>query len=200
MLSLYYLSMQLQCCKDETEWISAANLWVQDHCRKFNVRRLFLPAGETPKPLYAFWERERPDFLRDLTFVQIDDVVTGPTSFSKQFEFFADGEKGADLALLGLGMNGHVAFHEPGLSSAFYSGCVELSSTTRTVLSLTERTWGATYGLDAFRKCCGVLILVRGEKKRAIARKVLAQDKNIPAGQLANFQSAKMLTDFIIEP
>ncbi len=204
--------MQLQCCKDETEWISAANLWVQDYCRRYQVKRLFLPAGETPKPLYAYWEREQPAFLQNLTLVQIDDVVTGPTrecfrefflqylpSYAEQMEFFSEGEKGADLALLGLGMNGHVAFHEPGLSSELYSGCVELSAATRITLKLSEPTWGATYGLKAFKKCHGILLLVRGEKKRQIAERVLARDKEVPAAQLMNSASLTVLADFKLQ-
>jgi 6-phosphogluconolactonase/glucosamine-6-phosphate isomerase/deaminase len=201
--------MQLQCCKDETAWVYAADQWVQDHCRKHNVRRLFLPAGETPKPLYSYWEREKPQYLRGLTLVQIDDVITGQTkarfrefflqelpSFKSQFEFFTDGEKGADLALLGLGMNGHVAFHEPGLSSEFYSGCVELSGVTRAVLQLSEPTWGGTYGLGAFNLCKGVMLLVRGEKKRPILKRVLHQDREVPAAELMRLQNFTVLTDF----
>lgn len=168
-----------------------------------------MPAGETPRPLYAFWEKEKPQYLRSLTFVQIDEVIsnTGPQrfrefflqnlpSFRDQFEFFETGELGADLALLGLGMNGHVAFHEPGLSSEFYSGCVELTTATREVLQLPAPTWGATYGLRAFRNCAATLLLVRGEKKRSILQKVLRQEQNVPAAELNRFVNVTVLTDF----
>src|SRR5690606_19831493 len=135
-------------------------------------------------------------FLRDRTLVQIDDILTGPRrlafrrffaqhlpSYQEQMEYFESGERAGDIALLGLGMNGHVAFHEPGLSSDFYSGCVRLSEATRAVLNLREETWGMTFGLAAIRQARAILLLVRGEKKRSILERVL-RGEDVPAAAL----------------
>lgn len=204
--------MTLLCCKGESEWVTQAHSWVQANCSQRNVKRILVPAGETPKPLYAYWEQIRPEILKDKQLVQIDEIAAGPAqgafqrffrdylpSYVSQFEFFESGSQGGDLALLGLGMNGHIAFHEPGLSSDFYSGCVPLSKCTRQVLNLEHETWGATFGVKAIMKADAILLLVRGEKKRDILERVLRREP-LPAAALLDHPQLSILCDFEITP
>lgn len=203
--------MWLEICKDQSDWLNFANEWLSSNIINFKANSLYVPAGETPRPLYGHWEQHKPSFLKNIRFVQIDDVATGPQknlfktfflkelpSYQKQFSFFENGEDQAQLALLGLGLNGHVAFHEPGIPQHFYSGCVRLSETTIFNLNLKQKnTWGKTYGVNAFMKTKAILFLVRGENKRQILQKLLdPQNKSLPASALIEHGNCTVLCDF----
>lgn len=199
-------------CKDEKSWVEAANRWLIDQKDEFKARTVYLPAGETPRALYKNWQKESPAFLKDLTFVQIDDVVSGRKKdmfkqffydelpqLKNQFEFFGPGDTVADLAILGLGLNGHVAFHEPGLDANFFSGCVQLSAKTKETLELEPETWGQTFGINAFLRAKSILMLVRGEKKRDVSNRLMRGDLSLPAAHLLKHNNFTLLTDFEIE-
>lgn len=171
-----------------------------------------MPAGETPRVLYEQWQKADPDFLKGMTLIQIDDVVSGRKKdmfkhfffehlprYQKQFVFFNDGEMIADLAVLGLGLNGHVAFHEPGVSPQFFSGCVQLSQKTKETLDLEPETWGQTFGIDAFIRTKAILMLVRGEKKREVVNRLMRADPSLPASSLLKHNNFTLITDFEIE-
>ena len=72
--------------------------------------------------------------------------------YRHQIRFVDDCSRAADLAILGLGLNGHVAFHEPGIDGSFYSGSVRLSEITCDHLGLERGTWGVSYGAGAFSR------------------------------------------------
>jgi glucosamine-6-phosphate deaminase len=78
---------------------------------------------------------------------------------------------GIDLAILGLGANGHIAFNEPGSSWEETTHVVELSAETRAANSqlsggATIPLQGVTMGIATLRRARGVLLLVAGESKR----------------------------------
>jgi 6-phosphogluconolactonase/glucosamine-6-phosphate isomerase/deaminase len=146
--------------------------------------------------------------LHDLTFVQIDEVISGPKAgmfrqfflqelapFAAQVEWIGDRAPVADVAILGVGVNGHVAFHEPGLSPSLWSACVPLSSETLGYLRMSEPTWGLTYGVAAFLKCREILVLARGENKRLVLERSL-RGEDLPITQVLAHPNATLLTDF----
>lgn len=201
--------MKLIVRKDESGWVEAVNNWLDDRVKKFKSKRLFLPAGETPRPLYSSWEHRPPEFLKSLSLVQLDEILTGSHKnsfrqfflenlwlFKSQIEFIDEAEKGADLALLGLGANGHVAFHEPGIGPNFYSGCLQLNYETTERLKLEPKTRGVSYGLAAFLKTKAILIIVRGQNKHEILKTVLQPGCPLPAGQLFKHPDVTIITDF----
>jgi 6-phosphogluconolactonase/glucosamine-6-phosphate isomerase/deaminase len=164
--------------------------------------RIFLPAGKTPIPLYENWEYDLPDFLEDIVMVQIDEVSgshqfkeffeeTLP-SYKHQFEWIEEESltkpelEGADVALLGLGLNGHVGFHEPGVSESFCAGPVYLSMDTCKNLGISFPATGLTYGIGTFKKCGTIIIITRGPEKREVLKRLLEKDDEIPATALAN--------------
>src|SRR6185312_7337213 len=110
------------------------------------------------RPLYRRWRHDHPQYLRQAQFVQLDEVLDGSLPFQNffceelpdfrsQFEFISTAERGGDIALLGLGPNGHVAFHEPGLPRDFYSGCLRLSGESCERLHLPASTRAISYGV-----------------------------------------------------
>jgi glucosamine-6-phosphate deaminase len=102
----------------------------------------------------------------------------------------------ADLAWLGLGLNGHVGFHEPGIDPRMFSGCVRLSAKSTETLQLEPDTWGLTYGVGAFMACKAILILVRGESKREVLTRLLRADPALPASHLLRHGNLTSLSDF----
>ena len=201
--------MKLIILEDMSEVGREVSSWVDAR----QPRRLFVPAGQTPIALYQLWERERPHFLRHCELLQIDDVLTGPARFQfkafferelptyiSQFQWIDRGDQTADAALLGLGLNGHIAFHEPGLGPTFYSGCVRLSSTTCRQLRVAEGTWGITYGGGAFEMCASLAIMVTGESKREVLKKLLAGDETLPATALLKHSDLTIFADRAAHP
>ncbi|MGE0762365.1 MAG: 6-phosphogluconolactonase [Bdellovibrionales bacterium] len=200
--------MELVVCKDVAEAAHYADRWVERQVLTGLLRRLYVPAGATPEALYALWRETKPDYLQGLKFIQIDDVLTGPKAgcfrqfFEKelapwlqQMSWLKDGAELGDAAILGLGLNGHVAFHEPGLPKSFFSGCVSLSPVTCERLQLAPGTWGVSYGLGAFLRCREILMLATGASKREIVQQLLERRGEFPALALRDHAHFTLVID-----
>jgi 6-phosphogluconolactonase/glucosamine-6-phosphate isomerase/deaminase len=200
--------------QDQNDWVLHASTWLDDKQTQYRAQSVYIPAGETPKLIYKDWELRKPAVLKHLKMIQIDDVLEGHKenvfkqfffdelpSYASQIEYFGNGQTQADLGILGLGMNGHVAFHEPGLNFNFYSGCVRLQNETLRNLELEPETWGKTYGAAAFFGCKALLMIVKGAKKKDILLKTLdkvGEAHGIPAQALLQHPDLTILTDFEI--
>ena len=200
--------MNLIHCDHPIHGVELANKWCEETFR--NSPGIFLPAGGTPESLYKVWSETRPSFLNHKVFYQVDDVLNGPRKgefwkfFEEHLPYHHQQIIGVeepmklnppDVALLGLGVNGHVAFHEPSLPENFRYGCVELESETRFYLGLPEGTWGVTYGLASFLSCKNILIMVFGAHKREVLSKLLAGDTNLPASKLMTHPGLTIIAD-----
>lgn len=184
---------------------AATEAWLENRVKRYGAHSLFLPAGETPKPLYARWRKAPPAYLEGMRLLQVDDVTTGSGKgvfarfFQEElpaFEVVAPvKEEGADLAILGLGTNGHVAFHEPGIPLHFRFGEVDLAEDTAARLKLEPGTRGITYGVGAFVKAKAILLVVRGEGKREIFERLKKGDPSLPASGLLSHPDLTVLTD-----
>jgi 6-phosphogluconolactonase/glucosamine-6-phosphate isomerase/deaminase len=212
--------MDIRICKDAGEVAGSANQWVMDLIRPAHhnplyhpLRSLYIPAGDTPKPLYRLWREQKPAELQAIRLIQIDEVLSGLKArcFKKfleqelpyntaQLQFFNQGSDQADAAILGLGLNGHVAFHEPGLKQNFFSGCVLLSDITCRRLDLAPGTWGGTYGLGAFLKCKSILLLVTGASKKQIFHQFIEGKGEFPAMGLRQHSGLTVLADSACAP
>jgi glucosamine-6-phosphate isomerase len=95
---------------------------------------------------------------------------------------------GFDLMLVGIGMNGHIGFNEPGVSPHLYSHVIDLDETTRNVgqkyfKQATELNKGITLGLRHLLEAKKVILMASGTKKAEIIRKTLLEgiSADIPA-------------------
>ena len=198
--------MRIQVGKSESEWLDLVWRWV--HTEVQTQQRVFIPAGNTPLPIYRQWATSPSAHLRSLRFLQIDDVLSGPKAgsfrqflqqelgpYQSQIEWIGEADHLADVALLGVGLNGHVAFHEPSLPRDFYSGCVPLAAETRHHLTLGDNSWGITYGVGAFLRCSKILILARGEQKRQVLRQA-TQSRHLPIAWIMEHPQSTLIADF----
>lgn len=91
-------------------------------------------------------------------------------------QVIADG--GLDLAVLGLGINGHVGMNEPGSDADTATRVVQLTPETRDAALryglATAPTWGVTVGMRTLLAAREVWLLVTGKHKRAILHQVLS--------------------------
>jgi glucosamine-6-phosphate deaminase len=82
---------------------------------------------------------------------------------------------GVDLSVLGLGVNGHVAFNEPFTDADQTTHVVQLSAQTRAVHAAQSAdpwpvpVWGITMGLRTILESRAILLLIAGPGKEAAA-------------------------------
>lgn len=174
--------------QDDVELATTVNSWLQKSLLNSNQKIVQLPAGSTPQSLYRSWESLRPNYLTDVVFQQVDDVLTGSKSgcfklffeqhlpsYKNQFLPLSEAPIAPNIAILGVGTNGHLAFHEPEIDYSFNYGCVKLSPMTCQNLNLTYPTWGISYGAGHFLLCHSVLIIAKGKNKKNIVEKALQE-------------------------
>lgn len=200
--------MQTLVGKDDSDWVRQAWTWIQNEIEP--GQRVFVPAGGTPTKLYRRLCEEPTPLWRSLRLVQIDDIVSGPKKglfrkyfeeelapFTAQMEWITDADAAADVAILGVGVNGHVAFHEPSLPRHFTSGCVRLSQETLNYLELADPTWGLTYGVGAFVKAKKILVLAQGEAKQKVLRRAL-EKRDLPVSWILEHPRVTLVSNFQI--
>ena len=109
---------------------------------------------------------------------------------------------GVELAILGLGVNGHVAFNEPGADWDGDTGVVELSRETREVHrrqtggAYAIPVYGLSVGIASIRRARRVLLLVAGDKREALAAwRRGVEDRSWPVTSLLNHPGLKVLGD-----
>lgn len=110
----------------------------------------------------------------------------------KTDQYIQDGH-GIDVAIVGLGMNGHVGMNEPGVDPALHAHIIDLDEVTKTVgqkyfsagQSLSK---GITLGIASLMDARYVFLVVSGKKKAGIVKQALY-------GEISNTLPASLLRD-----
>lgn len=187
-------------CKSQVEWVNKVELELLDF--KGESLKVLLPAGNTPEALYQKWRNDFPEAFKHFQFMQLDEILDGQNRFQKFFKnelpklnVIPPGlvDVQADIAILGLGLNGHIGFHEPHIPKNFYGGCVQLCPETCKNLGVKENTWGVTYGIRAILNCKKIILIVRGSNKQMILKQVLSNDQTLPASHLMGHANFKII-------
>ena len=107
-----------------------------------------------------------------------------------------------DFALLGIGMNGHIGFNEPGVDPDLYSHVVELDATTKEVSSkyFNEETpvdKGITLGFNHLFSAKEVCVLAIGKQKQEIVQKTKESEPTpqIPSTLIKNHHQSRLWID-----
>ncbi|HMO54402.1 MAG TPA: 6-phosphogluconolactonase, partial [Tepidiformaceae bacterium] len=108
---------------------------------------------------------------------------------------------GLDVAVLGIGMNGHIAFNEPGSGTEASTRLVELAEESR---AAAEEAWGGespvqglTLGMKELRSARTVVVLANGRHKAAIVRRAIEGEASpeVPASLLQGHPELSWLLD-----
>lgn len=205
--------MEWRFFKDKQILAQEAYDWIKQKCIYRKINSIYIPAGNTPLPLYQIIETEKPDWLDEIELLQVDEIITDQKKgYFKDFlhknlptykDFIISPSENhyrqGQLGILGLGENGHIAFHEPELPDSFKFGKVDLSEITKEKLGLDGKAQGLSYGAEAFLQCQSILLLITGESKKEVVAKLLAQEK-MPASLLLKHEDITILCEKSLRP
>jgi glucosamine-6-phosphate deaminase len=114
---------------------------------------------------------------------------------------------GLDLAVLGLGMNGHIALNEPGSAADSLTRVVQLEPSSREAAAeygggdWPAPTWGITMGVGTLSTSREIWLLVSGGEKREILHRVLhgPVTPDVPASLLRACRAFRVITDVSLD-
>jgi glucosamine-6-phosphate isomerase len=131
-----------------------------------------------------------------------DGRATDLQSECKITENFIHAHGGIDVAILGLGMNGHIGMNEPGTSIGIYSHVIDLDVTTQKVGQKYFRkeqklSRGITLGIATLMEARHIFLLVSGKHKAEITQKIIEDEisDKLPATLLRRHFSLKIYLD-----
>ncbi len=109
---------------------------------------------------------------------------------------------GIDLILVGLGMNGHIGFNEPGTDWSLHAHVADLDPVTQQVgqkyfREETNVAKGISLGFAWLQSARRLMLLVNGAKKAAIVKEMLEGpvSSQVPASILQTLSDAEILLD-----
>jgi glucosamine-6-phosphate isomerase len=109
---------------------------------------------------------------------------------------------GIDVMVVGVGVNGHIGFNEPGVSLDFYAHVIDLDKTTiagsnKYFTQPVIITQGITLGLQHVMETKLVILMANGQKKAAVIKNIMDQEigNHLPATVLRNHSNSKILID-----
>jgi glucosamine-6-phosphate deaminase len=157
------------------------------------------------RSLYAWLVRDVivPLRIPEGSVTRIGGEAGDPMAACREYDRALDRAGGYDLAVLGLGPNGHVAFNEPPADPESDAHALAVSDES---VESAVRYWGSreevprraiTTGLKRLLAARRVLLVARGEAKRAALEGALASDTDpmIPASFLNRSADVTFLTD-----
>ncbi|HEY9870080.1 MAG TPA: glucosamine-6-phosphate deaminase [Candidatus Obscuribacterales bacterium] len=209
---------------------------VADQLRAKPASCLGLPTGRTPLGLYetlAEWSRTGALDWRAARCFALDEYIDVPGEHS--FACYLDSNifrhtnlpesarfnplwvddydaciaaaGGLDLTIVGIGINGHIAFNEPGTPLASWTHCAWLTESTRRanapdfggLEAVPSRA--VTMGLTTIMSSRKVILIASGQHKQGILSRALTGPVTaaVPASYLQVHPALTVLTDFGFE-
>jgi glucosamine-6-phosphate isomerase len=114
-------------------------------------------------------------------------------------EFISAHSNGIDYLVLGVGMNGHLALNEPGISFSTRAHVTKLDDVTRKTgqkyfTGPVKLTDGLTLGIDNFREAKRSVLMVSGNHKKDILRRTIEEEisPRFPATAIRNFANGAL--------
>ncbi len=154
-------------------------------CRYYLNKQLFNPLN-VPENRICFFDGRANDLQKEC-----DNV-----------ESFVSKHNGIDLAIIGLGMNGHIGMNEPGTSISLRSHIARIDPATQKAgqkyfKEPRQLSSGLTLGLATLLESKNIFLLVSGRHKAEIVKRVLEEDvsKKLPASLLRNHRGLKIYLD-----
>lgn len=131
-----------------------------------------------------------------------DGLTDDPIQECRKMDQVLQEKGGVDLMVVGVGMNGHIGFNEPGISSDYYSHLVDLDNTTTSVgqkyfKEATTLKQGITLGLKHLLEAKQVLMIANGFKKAPVIKKALEENisNQMPASIIRTHPNSEVMLD-----
>jgi len=109
---------------------------------------------------------------------------------------------GIDLMLVGIGMNGHIGFNEPGVSFDLYSHVIDLDDNTQQVgqkyfREAIQLRKGITLGLQHFLEAGKAILIANGIKKSGVIQQAVngPVTNQLPASIIQNHRDGLVMVD-----
>lgn len=175
------------------------------HASTFNLDEYVGLAGDDVNSYRHFMNEnlfKHIDVKKENTYIP-DGMTEDPEAECTRYEAKLQEAGGADVQILGLGLNGHIGFNEPGTDFDSRTHVVTLDETTRESNARffdkmeDVPTHAVTMGIDSIMDAKEILLLVSGEKKADILRKVVEGEvtNDVPASILQKHPNVTILTD-----
>lgn len=176
----------------------------------FNLDEYTGMSPNNPRSYHAFMRRHLIDHI-DVPAEQVHLLrgnVADPAEQCRDFDRAIAAAGGIDLAILGLGANGHIAFNEPGVSWELDTHVVTLDEKTRHAHrpnfpdEASVPSTGVTMGVNTLRSARKVLLLCAGESKREALAALLAgrEDRAWPVTSLLGHTDLSILAEAALMP
>ena len=162
-------------------------------------------AADDRRSLYRWmWEAFcEPLGIPASNIIRLPGDAEDPAAACNAYDHAVRAAGGFDLAILGLGLNGHLGFNEPPSSADAPTRVVELSAES---IASNAVYWGGraqvpthalTCGMDLLLAARQTLLLVAGSQKREILKRVLTEDAlpALPASLLRKAANVTVLCD-----
>lgn len=160
---------------------------------------------EDRRSLYGWMKRELLDPLRipDEHVVRLRGEADDPESACRQYDRTLEDVGGFDLAILGLGPNGHLGFNEPPCGPDELTRTVDLTPES---IESNARYWGeldlvprqaVTVGMAELLNARSILLLVSGGHKHEILRRTVwgPITPEVPASYLRHARNVTIVAD-----
>jgi glucosamine-6-phosphate deaminase len=154
-----------------------------------------LPRND-PARCSAMLRRALPGYEFHAPDVDSDDPAAAASEYGRLID-----QQGLDLALVGLGRNGHLGLNEPGSTRVSATRVVELAESTATgalAYGATMRpNWGITIGIHELLETRELWLLVTGRLKRDILTRTMTGPigPELPATFVREHPNAFVLAD-----
>jgi glucosamine-6-phosphate deaminase len=162
-------------------------------------------AADDPRSLYGWMARSvlGPLGIPEANVVRLPGDTPDPPAACRAYDAAVRAAGGLDLAVLGLGPNGHLGFNEPPSDAGAPTRIVAL---TEASIQSNARYWGGidqvpraaiTAGMEVLLAAHRILLLVSGEHKREILHRTVAGpvDPQIPASYLQRAANVTVIAD-----
>jgi glucosamine-6-phosphate deaminase len=142
------------------------------------------------------------DILKENTYIP-NGMAADLEAECRRYEALIEAEGGIDIQILGIGLNGHIGFNEPGTPFHSLTHVVQLAETTRKANSRYFRspdevpTHAVTMGIATIMKSREILLLVNGQKKAEILRRLFEEEvtEQLPASVLKTHPNVTVIAD-----
>lgn len=159
---------------------------IEGSCQHFLQTRLFKPLNVSASQVYLF-----------------DALATNTDKECKRMNDVITAKGGIDFMLVGVGLNGHIGFNEPGVSINNHAHVIELDETTKAVgqkkyfdkpVTIGQ---GITLGLQNFLEARFAIMIANGTKKADIIKKAIEEpiDTNVPATLMRMHKNSLLMVD-----